>query len=102
MCTYIYIYTNIHLHREDLVYDKHTGNLIGYTNLGEVNNHLFLAFADHPPDPAKSMLVKGLFTDLKYPYAQLSCDRRLFISSVLGGHQKTGKTTSEGELLTMK
>ena len=70
------------------MYDKHTGNLIGYTNLGEVNNHL-LAFessiqgnADHPPDPAKSMLVfmvKGLFTDLKYPYAQFSCTK-LFIS----------------------
>ena len=28
---------------EDLVYDKHSGALIGFTNLGEVNNHL-LAF----------------------------------------------------------
>ena len=77
-------YVLIHSFREDLVYDKHTGNLIGYTNLGEVNNHL-LAFersiksnTTHPHDPAKSMLVfmvKGLFTDLKYPYAQFSCTK---------------------------
>lgn len=26
--------------REDLVYDKHSGELIGFTNLGEVNQHL--------------------------------------------------------------
>ena len=64
------ISNNIYLHalyREDLMYDKHTGSLIGYTDLGGVNNHL-LAFErslDGSPDqlaPAKSMLtfmVKG-------------------------------------------
>ena len=73
----IYLYA---LYREDLVYDKHTGSLIGYTDLGEVNNHL-LAFErslDGSPDqlaPAKSMLtfmVKGLFTNLQFPYVQFS------------------------------
>lgn len=73
----IYLYA---LSREDLVYDKHTGSLIGYTDLGEVNNHL-LAFErslDSSPDqlaPAKSMLtfmVKGLFTNLQFPYVQFS------------------------------
>ena len=29
--------------KEDLVYNKHTGQMIGFTNLGEMNNHL-LAF----------------------------------------------------------
>jgi hypothetical protein len=62
-----------------LVYGKHTGNLIGYTDLGKVNNHL-LAFersvnsdVKPPPEPAETMLVfmvKGIFTQLKYPYAQ--------------------------------
>ena len=71
-------------YREDLVYEKHTGNIIGYTDLGEVNNHL-LTFqrmvesdVSKPPQPAKSMLtfmVKGLFTGLKYPYAQFSCTK---------------------------
>lgn len=26
--------------KEDFVYDKHDGTLIGFTNLGETNNHL--------------------------------------------------------------
>jgi len=26
--------------REDLVYDKHEGELIGFTNLGDINDHL--------------------------------------------------------------
>ena len=26
--------------REDLVYDKHTGALLGFTNLGAINSHL--------------------------------------------------------------
>ena len=29
----------IHI-REDLIYDKHQGTLIGFTNLGDVNNCL--------------------------------------------------------------
>ncbi len=26
--------------REDLVYDKHSGELVGFTNLGSINSHL--------------------------------------------------------------
>ena len=26
--------------REDLVYNKHTGKLVGFVNLGDLNNHL--------------------------------------------------------------
>ena len=63
--------------REDLVYDKNTGSLIGYTDLGEVNNHL-LAFErrfDDPVESAKSMLTfmaKRLFTNLKFLYVQFA------------------------------
>ena len=63
------------------MYDKETGTLIGYTNLGEVNNHL-LAFEHSLTSdfkecrkPAKTMLtfmVKGLFTSLKFPYVHFS------------------------------
>ena len=72
--------TILYHYREDLVYDKHTGSLIGYTDLGEVNNHL-LAFeqslesSSDQPAPAKSMvtfMVKGLFTNLQFPYVQFS------------------------------
>lgn len=62
--------------REDLVYVKQTGRMIGFCNLGEVNNHL-LAFeraidaqdgAAAPLVLAKSMMVfmvRGLFTTLR-------------------------------------
>ena len=68
--------------REDLVYDKHSGEVIGFTNLGEINEHL-LAFerllAEEPESSvtlAKSMMVfmvRGLFTKLQFPYAQFPC-----------------------------
>ena len=32
--------------KEDLVYDKHTGELVGFTNLGSINQHL-QAFEKH-------------------------------------------------------
>eukprot|EP00731_Ephydatia_muelleri_P013889 Em0007g1199a len=65
---------------EDLVYDKHSGELIGYTNLGDINNHL-LAFEKSlsdpgPPEIANSMLmfmVQGLFIPLQFPYCQFPC-----------------------------
>ena len=59
--------------KEDLIFDKHTGMLIGYADLGGINMHL-LQFEDSmkndtPPEPqiAKSMMVfmvRGLFTRL--------------------------------------
>lgn len=65
------------------MYDKYTGNLIGYTDLGEVNNHLTFqrmveSDMSKPAQLAKSMLtfmVKGLFTELKNPYAQFPCTK---------------------------
>ncbi len=60
--------------REDLVYNKYTGRLIGFCNLGGVNNHL-LSFerslekdGDPHPPLAKTMMVfmvRGLFTPLR-------------------------------------
>ena len=47
--------------REDLVYDKNSDELIGFTNLGDINNHLieFEKTIDEQPTPtlADSMLV---------------------------------------------
>ena len=70
--------------REDLVYDKHTGKMIGFTNLGDINNHL-LAF-EHSMEGnkheenvlAKSMMVfmvRGLFTPLRFTYVQFPCSK---------------------------
>ena len=64
--------------RDDLVYDKHTGALLGFCNLGDINTHL-TAFeqslsTDRTDESlATTMLVimvRGLFTKLQYPYAQ--------------------------------
>lgn len=68
--------------KEDLVYDKHTGALTGFVNLGETNEHLLqlerqLRSGTETSEPlAKTMLVlmvRGLFTRLQFPYAQFAC-----------------------------
>ena len=67
--------------KEDLVYDKHSGSLVGFVNLGDINNHLLQfedsLLSDPPPRPmAKTMLVfmvRGILSDLAFPYAQFSC-----------------------------
>ena len=68
--------------REDLVFDKHTGAIIGFTNLGDINDHL-LHFeqslsSSTPASPklAKTMMVfmiRGLFSKLQFTYAQFPC-----------------------------
>ena len=68
--------------REDIVFDKHNGAMIGYAKLGDINDHL-LQFEQSltedqpsPPPLAKSMMVfmvRGLFNKLQFPYAQLPC-----------------------------
>ena len=71
--------------REDLVYDKHSGALIGYANIGETNQHL-LEFeqavhqerdeAAGSHDLAKTMfvfMIRGIFSSLQFPYLQLPC-----------------------------
>ena len=67
--------------REGVVYDKHSGALLGYTDLGNMNN-LLMEFeqslaSDAPPESlSKTMLVlmvRGLFILLQFPYAQFAC-----------------------------
>lgn len=69
--------------KEDLVYDKHSGEMIGFVNLGEINNHL-MAFeqavkGEEDDDTlANSMMVimvRGLFTPLRFPYVQFPCNK---------------------------
>ncbi len=68
--------------REDLVYDKHSGALVGFTNLGEINNHLVAyersLLGDSPTSEplARTMMVfmvRGLFSKLQFAYAQFPC-----------------------------
>ena len=63
--------------KESLVYDKHTGSLTGYSDMGEVNNLFMELELDKKSSTfrrplAKCVLVfmiRGLFTSLKFPYA---------------------------------
>ena len=67
--------------KEDVVYDKHQGTLIEFTNLADVNEGLVKFEAsiqnEEPQEQlAKSMFVikvRGLFNKLNYPYAQFAC-----------------------------
>ena len=65
--------------KEDLVYDKNTAEIIGFTNLGYINNQLSeLEWTEKGLQPtlATNMLVfmvRGLFLNLEYPYAQFPC-----------------------------
>ena len=62
--------------KEDLVYDKHNGKLIGFVNLGDTPLSLCLSWNSSNCPLAKSMLVfmvRGLFSRLNFPYAQFAC-----------------------------
>ena len=55
--------------KEDIVYDKHTGSMIGFVNLGSINDQLRQAAEKdvqetyHPPvaDHILAVMVRGLF-----------------------------------------
>ena len=65
--------------KEGLYFNKHSGEVIGFSDLGELNNLLAdykqqLSSTEITPRPlGKCMLmfmVRGLFTSLKFPYVQ--------------------------------
>ena len=70
--------------KDDLVYDKFDGELIGFIDLGDTNNRLLqfeasLSSEDEPSRPplANSMLmfmVRSLFSSLTFPYVQFACE----------------------------
>jgi len=65
---------------EDLVFDKHSGEMIGFIDIGDINNQLAALYQScisdnnvYKPLLTTHMLVFmvcGLLTDLKLPYAQ--------------------------------
>ena len=81
----ILLVDEMHL-KEELIYDKHSGKLVGFVDLGDINNHLTrfeqaLSYDDNNDDPvtqslAKSMvafMIRGLFTSFKFTFAQFPC-----------------------------
>ena len=68
--------------KENLVYDKFEGEIIGFTDLGNVNNEILNlerqseGDAEHPPI-AKHLLVfmvRGIFFKLDFPYAHFASE----------------------------
>lgn len=63
--------------KEGLVYDKHSGHIIGFTDLGDMNEQIDkLDAVDKLGDVATYMLVfmvRGLFIRIAFPYAQFPC-----------------------------
>ena len=68
--------------REDLVFDKHSCELVGFVNLGEINNVLTeferqckgetdaVVDEDAVATHMLTFMVRGIFTKLEFPYAQ--------------------------------
>ena len=76
----IVILDEMHI-KQDLVYEKHSGEFIGFANLGSINQEL-LSFEQSLEQSTKSeslaktmlvIMVRGLFTKLQFPYAQFPC-----------------------------
>eukprot|EP00731_Ephydatia_muelleri_P000027 Em0001g27a len=76
--------------KENLVYDKHSHNIIGFANLGDINEHLTefeLSLTSEQPTNTQKLaktivvfMVRGLFNKLQFPYVQFPCHS-------LSGHQ---------------
>ena len=66
--------------KEDLVYNKHSGELIGFTDITDINNHLKSVEQSYSGSMPMSrhelathmllFMVRGLFSSLKFPYSQ--------------------------------
>ena len=68
-----------------LVYNKHTVELVGFVDIGDINNHLMQvnmslqgsrASKQALKSLSKTMLVvmiRGLFSSFQFPYAQFAC-----------------------------
>lgn len=64
--------------KEDLVYDKHSGELIGFVNLDKIGNainHMEDCLKDQTPKLAKNVLVimvRGIANNLRFPFAHFA------------------------------
>ena len=80
--------------REDVVYTKDTGELVGCTNLGDTNNHLLrfqhaVEGEKNIPEQtlAKTMMVimvRGLFPSFVFPYVAILLSREINCTILCG------------------
>lgn len=65
--------------KEDIIYDKHSGNIIGFCNLGDLNDDLLKVERDtdaHPPVAKQilAVMVRGIFFKFDFPLAHFSTE----------------------------
>ncbi len=64
--------------KEGLVYNKISGQVSGFINVGDINNDLLkLEHEEETPQMAKQVLVlmvRGIFFNLSFPYAHFGTD----------------------------
>ena len=72
---------------EDLVYNRHSGEIVGFVNLGSINNQLIELelqqhqvsdpASEHPPIATHMLvvMVRGIFVRLNFPYAHFPTDK---------------------------
>ena len=68
---------------EDLVFDKHSLELVGFVQIGDVNSHLSKFESCNMPQQSTtapqlathlvSFMVSGIMTDLQFPYLSFPC-----------------------------
>lgn len=68
--------------KQDLVYSKQSGEIVGFTNLGDINAHLLefersVSSEENSREPlartVMEFMVKGLFKHLEFPYTHFPC-----------------------------
>ena len=64
--------------KEDLIYDKHSIELLGFVKIGDINDHLsrYESSATSKPKLATHMLtfmVSGIMSNLEFPYVSFPC-----------------------------
>ena len=73
--------------KEELVYNKHLGKIIGFTSLGDINDELLRIENEDRPKVAKHVLVlmvRGILFKMNFPYAHFGT--RYFVSHSLESH----------------
>ena len=68
--------------KESIAYNKHTGEMIGFVNLGDINNAICDLLrelnntCDHPPVASHllTLMVRGVFFNLDFPLAHFGTD----------------------------
>ena len=68
--------------KEDIVYKKHTGDMVGFVNLGDINDTILdlqreMNGESHPPISTHmlAIMVRGVFFKLEFPIAHFGTDK---------------------------